>query len=71
MYLSNGLKVVSINIPAIASSAVSDNIFFYEEQSPRKIANAILDASQQEIYNTTVLSKLDKKFERELRDMLG
>ena len=70
MYLSNGLKVVSINIPAIASSAVSDNIFFYKEQSPRKIANAILEASQKEIHNTTVLSRLDKLFERELRDML-
>ena len=59
MYLSNGLKVVSIDIPAIASSAVPDNIFFYKEQSPRKIANAILGASRQEIHNTTVLSRPD------------
>ena len=40
-YLSNGLTVVSINIPAIKNSAVSDLISFYDEQSPEVIADTI------------------------------
>ena len=70
MYLSNGLKVVSINIPAIALSAVADNVFFYEEQSPDKIAEAIVKASSGE-NRASLLDKLDLVFTKDLFALLN
>lgn len=70
MYLSNGLKVVSIDIPAIAFSTVADNIFFYKRQSPKEIANAIIIAGQHDRQTSSVLSKLDSDFEQELNRLL-
>lgn len=41
-YLSNGLSVVSIKIPAIEHSRVSKCLTFYEEQKPETISQAIM-----------------------------
>lgn len=40
-YLANGLRVVSIRIKALGQSAVNDLLFYYDENSPRAIAEAI------------------------------
>lgn len=40
-YMANGLRVVSIKIPAIEQSAVGDMLYYYEEQTPQEIAKAI------------------------------
>ena len=40
-YLSNGLRVVSIRIPAIEQSSVGDLLYFYDIQTPEAIANRI------------------------------
>ena len=66
VYLSNGLKVVSIHIPAIAQSAVADKLFFYYEQTPEKIAEAIIQASKKEQNGDEILNDLDMKFSDEL-----
>lgn len=40
-YLSNGLRVLSIKIEAIYKSDVAPLLYFYDEQTPEKIAEAI------------------------------
>ena len=41
-YISNGLSVVSIDIPVVRTSAVAKYITFYNKQTPRLIADAIM-----------------------------
>lgn len=66
VYLSNGLKVVSIDIPAIRKSKIGDAIDYYQEQTPEKIAEAILKASEKledkQLDSRALLTKLDNKF---------
>jgi glycosyltransferase involved in cell wall biosynthesis len=40
-YMANGLQVVSIRIPAIEKSYISDCIVYYDKQTPEEIAAAI------------------------------
>lgn len=71
-YLSNGLTVVSIKIPAIERSGVGKSIVFYEEQSPECIATAIIQAAKnQDNRGREVLHCLHKKFKGELLTLLG
>lgn len=41
VYLANGLRVLSVRIPAVKQSDVGDMLFYYDEQKPEKIAEAI------------------------------
>lgn len=41
MYMSNGIPVVSIRIPAVDTSAVKDYVFYYDDPVPQRIAEAI------------------------------
>lgn len=45
-YLSNGLSVVSVDIPAIKQSLISKSIYFYKAQEPESLANAIKDVPE-------------------------
>ena len=66
VYLSNGLKVVSIRIPAIEKSAVVDCIYFYNEQTPQAIANAIVNTVGNNVDGKEKLLELNKDFIRKL-----
>lgn len=72
-YLSNGLRVVSVRIPAIEKSAVGHAIFYYEEQVPAKIASAIVQCgeSKDAVDSTALLNELDRTFVKELGDLLS
>ena len=70
VYLANGLKVVSIRIPAIEQSAVVDSLVFYDKQTPEKIAEAIVRSSQEKIIRKDILNVLDMKFSGELNKLL-
>ena len=70
VYLSNGLKVVSIRIPAIEKSAVADNVIFYEIQSPQMIAQAIEKSVNSNIDGAKKLKKLDDKFSEDLNKLI-
>lgn len=72
-YLSNGLRVVSVRIPAIEKSAVGHAIFYYEEQVPAKIASAIVQCgeSKDAVDSTALLNELDHTFVKELGDLLS
>lgn len=70
-YLANGLSVVSIRIPAIEGSKVSSCISYYDEQSPQKIAEAIMECrSVNAEFNCHLLSKLDSEFQNDIVKIL-
>ncbi len=69
-YLSNGLNVVCIRIPAVEYSCVGDVISYYDVQTPREIARAIMNCScKEKTYN--LLRRLHENFEKELRFILS
>lgn len=71
-YLANGLKVVSIRIPAIENSSLGNILYYYDEQTPQKIAEAIILATKsQSNDNRIYLSKLDNDFKQSLRSLLS
>lgn len=70
-YLANGLRVVSIRIPAIEQSDIGDKLFYYDEQTPDQIANAILSVDMSQEYDSRrLIEQLSECFERELVEVL-
>lgn len=70
-YLANGLRVVSIRIPAIEQSAVGDILYYYKNQRPKEIADAILSIDIQNPYDgRKVIEQLAARLERELEGVL-
>ena len=70
-YMANGLRVVSIRIPAIEQSAVGDLVAYYDYQSAEEIAKAICKVNIDEKYDSrTRIRNLNEVFKNELREML-
>lgn len=70
-YMANGLRVVSIRIPAIESSDVGRDIYYYDKQTPKKIAEAIMKVDFCDSYNSRELIKsLDDTFVLRMKDLL-
>lgn len=70
-YMSNGLRVVSVRIPAIEQSAIGKYMYYYNEQTPEKIAEAIMKVDLNDGYNgRDVIKELDEKFNREIGELL-
>ena len=66
-YLSNGLHVVTVDVPSISNSKVGAILTYYKKQDPREIANAIRSIDINQKYNPReFLSNLANEFEREL-----
>lgn len=66
-YLANGLRVVSINIEAVKTSKVGDILYYYNNQNPEEIANAINSINLQSKYDSrTIVRKLDESFKKDL-----
>ena len=62
-YMANGLRVVSIRIPAIEQSAVGDALFYYDRQTSEEIAKAILSVDMNSSYDSrTLIHALDNAF---------
>ena len=70
MYMSNGLKVVSIKTPAIENSNVSDCIVFFDYRDPSSIADSIKKAVESNIDSRAVLEKLDEFFLEDIKKLL-
>lgn len=70
VYLSNGLRVVSIRIPVVEQSAIADCLCFYDEQSPKMIANAIMESVKDDIDGKDILKKLDISFVKDIKGIL-
>ena len=66
-YLANGLKVVSIRIPAVETSAIGDYMYYYDIQTPEHIAKAIMGIDNKDEYDSRVIIRnLDKEFRKNL-----
>lgn len=62
-YMSNGLRVVSIRIPAIEGSAIGKYMYYYDKQTPEEIAKAIMAVNVQDDYDgREIVSGLDAEF---------
>lgn len=70
-YLANGLRVVSIRIPAIETSAVGESMYYYEKQTPEEIASAILKIPRNDPYDSrALLCRLDADFQENMHTLL-
>lgn len=70
-YMANGLRVVSIRIKAIEMSAIGNSVSYYNEQSPKAIAEAIMAVDINEPYDSRELIKtLDIEFTEKMRKLL-
>lgn len=70
-YMANGLRVVSIRIPAIEDSAIGDYMYYYDQQTPEKIAEAIVHVNMSADGNSRkIIKELDMKFMKEIKILL-
>ena len=70
-YMSNGLRVVSIRIPAIEGSAIGKYMYYYDKQTPEEIAKAIMTVNLNDYYNgRQVISKLDAEFSYDIAKLM-
>lgn len=71
MYMSNGIPVVSIRIPAVDTSAVKDYVFYYDDPAPQRIAEAITQVPLNQMSGAvTKLDELHRNMVCELRSFL-
>ena len=69
--MANGLKVVSVRIPAIEKAAIGNEIFYYNNQTPQEIAMAIKHAAQAPKKDSRkLIMELDNKFTEELNKLI-
>lgn len=71
-YLSNGLMVVTVRIPAIENSAVGRSLFYYDEQAPESIAKAVIQCAETSVCidSSSLLDELDHDFVSALEKLL-
>ena len=70
-YMANGLRVVSVRIDAVETSAVADLITYYDEQTPEAIAKAITDVDMSAPYDSRArIAELDARFREELKRLI-
>lgn len=69
-YMCNGLKVVSVRIPVVEDSGVSDGIVYYDSGNPKVLAEAIQKARVFEVDSKMIVKDLDKKFENDLKSLI-
>lgn len=72
MYMSNGITVVSIRIPAVDTSEVKDYIFYYDDPTPVDIADAIKSIPINMVNDSSKkLNELHYAFVQEISTFLG
>ena len=70
-YMSNGLRVVSVDLTAIRSSEIGDMIYYTSSDSAEDFAKAIVEIDMDNAYDSrAAIAELDAKFVRELGDLL-
>ena len=70
-YMANGLRVVSIKIEVLKSSAVNELLYYYDINNPEAIANAIKGIDMSSLYDSRErIKELDKKFREEIKNLL-
>lgn len=70
-YMSNGLRVVSVRIPAIEVSKAGKYLYYYDSQTPEDIAKAIRMVDVMDDYDSReILEKLNIEFQNQLEVLL-
>lgn len=69
-YMCNGLKVVSVRIPVVETSNINGGIWYYDSSNPKKLADAIMEASKDKIDPRKMIRELDKRFEGDIQEVL-
>lgn len=70
-YMANGLRVVSIRIPAIESSAIGGHVCYYDAQTPEEIAKAIMEVNLEDEYDgRCIIRALDMRFVEALNTLI-
>lgn len=70
-YMANGLRVVSIRIPAIEKSAIGDSVTYYDTQTPEAIAEAILKVNFDKPYDSRAeIQTLHENFVAQIQSLL-
>lgn len=71
-YMANGVRVVSVRIPVVESSAIGNEIEYYDEQSPEEIAKAIEKVDfAKAVDSRELIQKLNIRFVKEIGKMLN
>ena len=72
VYLINGLKVVTADIEAVRNSSVGEHLYYYQEQDPKRIADAIVSAANDsDCDSKKLISTIDTDFKNRLRRLLN
>lgn len=67
-YMANGVRVVGADIPVVRTSAVNDYMYYYSEQTPQKIAEAIKTVSFSDtIDSREIINKLKSDFINDIK----
>lgn len=70
-YMSNGLRVVSIRLPAIETSDVGKYMYYYDTQTPEEIAKAIMSVDINDSYNGRgLVAELANQFSDNMKRIL-
>lgn len=70
-YMANGLRVVSIKIKALQTSAVDDLLYYYDEDTPEAIASAIKSVDINVEYDSRDrIKELNEKFIEDMKKIL-
>ncbi len=70
-YMANGLRVVSVRIKSIETSAIGNAVYYYDEQSPKAIADSIMAIDINDPYDSIeLIKKLDKEFVYNIKKLL-
>lgn len=71
VYLANGLRVLSVRIPAVENSSVGKSLYYYDKQKPSEIAKAIMKIPLNNNYDSRdILRKLDRECEKNIKQLL-
>jgi hypothetical protein len=71
-YMANGLRVISIKIKAIEESIIGNLVYYYDEQTPQNIANAIKNVNFNDNYDSRkLIIKLDEQFVKDIKFILN
>lgn len=70
-YMANGLRVVTIRIPAVETSEIGKDVYYYEIQKPKAIAESIMNINLDERYDSRKrIKELDNKFKINMQELL-
>ena len=71
VYLANGLRVISVDIPAVRNSEIGGELFYYKKQNSKEIAEQIMNVDTNiEFDSRNLLIELDRKFKHELKKLI-